>query len=148
MIGRVNVMRRVKPKLTPQLIVDAAFFGMLGVFYVAFRQVLPLMLPQLNELLVASCVALGLNLLFFYLILGVNPKAAFFLHIALFPAISLFYTFLKWMPGVIEGAGGEALYGACPEVFSALMLVHVILLAGYFLSQLTLWLAKRTSGFY
>jgi hypothetical protein len=106
------------------------------------------MLPQLNELFVASCVALGLNLLFFYLILGINHKAAFFLHIILFPAISLFYTFLKWMPSVIEGARGVTLYGACPEVFSALMLVHVILLAGYFLAQLALWLAKRTSGFY
>jgi hypothetical protein len=56
-------------------------------FYVAFRQALFPMLPQLNELLVASCVALGLNLLFFYLILGINRKAAFFLHIVLFPAI-------------------------------------------------------------
>jgi hypothetical protein len=138
------MMRRVKPKLTPQLIVDAVFFGMLGIFYVTFRQVLPPMLPKLNELFVASCAALGLNLLCFYLILGINHKAAFFLHIVLFPVISLFYAFLKWMPSVIEGA----LYGASPEVFSALMLVHVILLAGYFIAQFTLWLAKRTSGFY
>lgn len=142
------MMRRVKPKLTPQLIVDAVFFGMLSIFYVAFRQVLSPMLPQLNELFVAGCVALGLNLLFFYLMLGINLKVAFFLHIVLFPAISLFYTFLKWMPSVIEGAGGVTLYGARPGVFSALMLVHVILLAGYFLAQFTLWLAKRTSGFY
>ena len=139
------MMRRMKPKLTPQLIVDATFFGILGIFYAVFRQTLFPMLPQLSELFVASCAALGLNLLFFYLILGINPKVAFFLHIVLFPAISLFYTFLKWMPGAIEGV---ALYGVCPEAFSALMLVHVILLAGYFLAQLTLWLAKRTSGFY
>ncbi len=136
------MFRRVKSELAPPLAVDAVFAVALGIFYVALRSELEAMLSQLNTLFLASYAALGLSVLLFYLLQGMNPKAADLLHVVLFPLLVLLYTFLRWMPDAVAG-GGITLYGADPQIFSAGMLVFLLMLAGYFLAQLRFWMAGR-----
>jgi hypothetical protein len=135
------MFKYVVPKL--QLAVDGIFAVILAIFYLILRSSLRALEAELNVLFLASYISLGLGALMLYLIFSMNSRAALFAHATLFPTLGTFYLFLKWMPDVIKGAEGVALYGADPVAFSGSVLVYLILLFGFFASQLTLYLYRK-----
>lgn len=126
-----------------QVAVDVAFVFILAPLYFILRSSLPLLQYEVKVLFSASYVMLMLSILVLFLIFGMNQKFALLTHVALFPMLSIFYLFLKWMPDAIRKVGGMPPYGSDPGMFSANMLAYLIVLFGYFIGQLVLYLHEQ-----
>ena len=120
---------RSLPKL--QLVADVAFGIALAVLYVGFSLTLKDIQSEINALFLASYVLLGLGVLVFYLVFVANSKLAFLLHVWIFPLFSTFNLFLRWMPGVMVSVINV-------QALSNLILVYVLLLFAFFVTQSTL----------
>lgn len=129
------MLPRVLPK--PQFLADIAFGIALAVLYIIFSLALKGIQSEVNALFLASYALLGFGALALYLVFSANRNLALLLHILIFPFLSLFNLFLKWMPDAI----GE---GADVRVLSSLILVYVLLLLVFFIVQSIL--RTRTAG--
>lgn len=120
---------RALPKL--QLVADVAFGIALALLYVGFSLTLKDIQSEINALFLASYALLGLGVLVFYLVFMTNSKLALLFHVWIFPLFSIFNLFLRWMPdAVVRVTDVQAL--------SSLILVYVLLLFAFFITQSTL----------
>lgn len=111
--------------------VDVAFGIALAVLYVGFSLTLINIQSEINALFLASYALLGLGVLVFYLVFMTNSKLALLFHVWIFPLFSTFNLFLRWMPDAM---------GRVTDVhaLSSLILVYVLLLFAFFVTQSTL----------
>ena len=118
----------------PHLFSDGVIALLLAIFFSLGSRSATLV--GLDRLFLCTYAALALGLVFFYLLLDVNPKLAFFAHVVAFPFVSFFYLFLRWLPDI----SGEALLrGSAHQLFGSI-LVYVVLLIGFLLANFYLYL--------
>ena len=120
--------------LRQRFVVDAVFAAVMAILFLTMYSNLQTVQDEVIVLFVSSYACLGLGVLVFYLVAGMNFRAASLAHVGTFPLLNIFVLFSKWLPIAITKVQGEE------EALSIGLLAYVLISIIYLVSQLLLHL--------
>ncbi len=120
--------------LRQRFVVDAVFAAVMAILFLTMYSNLQTVQDEVIILFVSSYACLGLGALVFYLVAGMNFRAASLAHVGTFPFLNIFVLFSKWLPIAITKVQGEE------EALSIGLLAYVLISMIYLVSQLLLHL--------
>ncbi len=125
-----TLLEKIGPRR--RFVVDAAFVVVMAILFSVMYSNLQVIQEEILVLFVASYAILGLGIVLYYLLSGMNTRVASLAHVGTFPLLSIFVLFGKWMPEAIAKVQGQE------EALSIGLLVYVLMLIVYLIAQLLL----------
>ena len=120
--------------LRQRFVVDAVFAAVMAILFLTMYSNLQTVQDEVIVLFVSSYACLGLGVLVFYLMAGMNFRAASLAHVGTFPVLNIFVLFSKWLPITITKVQGDE------AALSIGLLAYVLISMIYLVSQLLLHL--------
>ncbi len=127
-------------RISRRWIMDVVFAMILVIWFATLYYGLPHGIrPEVSTLFSASYVFLGIGVLAFYLLSGMNYRLASLVHVGSLPFLGILYLFVRWMPDAIQEVGG------IEEEFCLGILAYVLVLIFFLIVQLSVHLSEPES---